>query len=861
MLGVLFCASSSDARASARVAVPLPVSAVEIAAAAGSDTTARSLLVVDLVRILYDASEGPDGAATRARDRVLPLLRKPPPDSPDTVPLPLPQSVWREFVFGRLVPDRELIAAILETRETALLYYGLSALDDETLEWLASDRATIAHLKRFPGTFAAFGRGLRIRDGRVIVPGGDAAGPFWQQAIGADPARPGPFVRALVEQHRGRTAFLYDTVAHLDPARQRFALTARPDALAGAFRAVAPEWDVEARPFARPQLDPSLLLLGIRMDASGRAAGSLRRDIWSRVFRDDSGIHLPFRDVEPWSPSADDASEVDAAWLAQRLQEATYIAARRRLETFFYAQRAVDGASAAPHVVAGALRAFAAMPALMLALERIGVRDAALLHATATYAWAMNRGSGDAIAAFQAAVAFIERGVHSRALAPAGARVLLESLVAIPVSGARDYESRLAAWMRADLFRAAPPPPVESTDPVEEGVLRLLAGARAGRPTPAIEWEGTSYRVDPAAAELARLRLVRERQGGSSLDAAIEGLLAGGGPSSAAAREFANTLRSVLYAAYLGDPEGPAVAAGNVALKHDLGSSGPAGKPANAWTLPVESRGGPQGWRVQGALLGLDHALRRLALRRLDPSRLPSGPSLPVLESRTVMLTAALANPHALADDDRDRVAAALARGRARIEALPGDGAALERILDEAGVSEWRREAARWTIANAPAETIAFSLVEIFWLGGGAGGVGDWGAATQSLSGCLCLEMPRPVAWETLSGRPAAGLMATLGADVNLRVAEALAARRLPAALLPSVLAFAVQDVLDDARPAYFDDWGAFCRAAAALPDDRMDDYIAALAAGGPLVPVAGTSPDSRSGGPERGRRALEDAR
>ena len=65
------------------------------------------------------------------------------------------------------------------------------------------------------------------------------------------------------------------------------------------------------------------------------------------------------------------------------------------------------------------------------------------------------------------------------------------------------------------------------------------------------------------------------------------------------------------------------------------------------------------------------------------------------------------------------------------------------------------------------------------------------------LSGCICLEMPRPRAWEELAGRPAVGLLASRGADVSLAVAETLAALQLPASLAQGVLAFAMQDVID----------------------------------------------------------------
>ena len=50
--------------------------------------------------------------------------------------------------------------------------------------------------------------------------------------------------------------------------------------------------------------------------------------------------------------------------------------------------------------------------------------------------------------------------------------------------------------------------------------------------------------------------------------------------------------------------------------------------------------------------------------------------------------------------------------------------------------------------------------------------------------------------------------------------------------------AFAMQDAMDAARPGYFDDWLSVAFAARDLSDDRFDDYVAALTAAGPLIPV-----------------------
>ncbi len=113
-----------------------------------------------------------------------------------------------------------------------------------------------------------------------------------------------------------------------------------------------------------------------------------------------------------------------------------------------------------------------------------------------------------------------------------------------------------------------------------------------------------------------------------------------------------------------------------------------------------------------------------------------------------------------------------------------------------------------------------------------------WGAAMLPITGCVCLGMPGPQPWEVLAGRPSQGLLATRGADVSILVADTLAALELPAQIAPGVIAFAMQEAIDQARPANFDDWSGFSRAASAITRDSLVDYIASQTAGGPLMPA-----------------------
>jgi hypothetical protein len=245
---------------------------------------------------------------------------------------------------------------------------------------------------------------------------------------------------------------------------------------------------------------------------------------------------------------------------------------------------------------------------------------------------------------------------------------------------------------------------------------------------------------------------------------------------------------------------------------------------------------------VRGSILGLETALGRLMLRRLDPTAMPGEPKLRSQDRQTVMLTAALLNPFALTDATRDAIAGAIARGRARATALSHDQSNLDDFSRAAGLSEWRRQALAWTIAQNPQDLVTqFSLLELFSIGSAgtdtSPALDAWGAAALPLTGCLCLEMPRPRAWEDFGGRGPA-VLGTRGVDVALQIAETLAALKLPASLAAAIGSFATQDVIEQAQLAYLDDWEEFGRAARDLPRARMFDYIAALTAGGPLVPV-----------------------
>lgn len=850
ILGMQLLLTQTAAGGPPRGSVSLPVAARAFADALGLGSPEPSTLLLRIVHLTYERTEA---EGRRSRESLERLLATPTP-SDDLVPLPLSPDLWRSTILQGATGGEDLVTAILKDRRAALLYVGLSALDDETLTWLQSQAPTLVHIRKFPEIFAAFGRSLRVRSGRIGVPGGDEAEPLWTSIVGADPGRPDAFVQRIISGD-GRLAFLFDTIAHLDRPHQRFALglhlgTAtreeRLRALLSTFTAAAPEWRIGERPFPKPPIDGAILLATLGVLPDGRGAPPIAQRLWDRVFRADQLNDVPFEPVSAADATAMTALlSVDAAWLADRVLRVPYAVGRRRLDTFLFAQRVFGNhPTSAVGPVATALRGYLSFRALMLSLERSGITDPDLFACAAEHAARLTAIESPAarkssVAEFQAAIALVERVRRSHVLSDSGASALVRSLCSTEVSSRNGYGLRFSSWM-GDVFLKALPP--RSTS--EETMLAAVAGVhQTGPPLPIVSWEDRRYRVDPASAELQRLQLVRQRQGVPTLDAALPG-----GPSAAegsrdatyADQPLADTLLSMVYAIYLGDPEGSAVTSGNVALRHDFGFAAlPSRGAGDAWRLPIEHFDGKAAWRIRGSVLGLETALSRLLLRRLDPSAMPGEPRIGSQDRQTMMLAVALMSPFALSDAARDDIATAIAIGRARVAALSQDRSQLDDVARDAGLSEWRHHSLAWAITEHRDTAPLFSLVDLFWLGtrsiSARRDIDEWGTAALPLTGCLCVTMPDRGQWEDLRGYGSA-VLATRGADISLRIAETLTALKLPASLAPALAGFVVQDVIDHAQLADPDDWDEFGRAVQAIPRERMIDYIAALTVAGPLI-------------------------
>jgi hypothetical protein len=523
------------------------------------------------------------------------------------------------------------------------------------------------------------------------------------------------------------------------------------------------------------------------------------------------------------------------------------------------------------------------------------------------------------LAQMQSALALLSRMTMTGTIATPDAERLVLSLFALPVEGDR-RSGAVAGWLRRDLLPLMPAPATDDpSEIVETQLMAGLAGPDPGRAARRLVWEGQQYRVDVPHGERRRLKAVRDKQEGYSVDLAMaldaaaralasEGLTADrvrqvaadisnipdvfarrlNAPAESRApgvdeprpssewlarfnEELARSMRSndlrraarlassihevadvvlgdallsLAYAADLGDPEGAAMLARNVALRHDFGFGRKDAEVRGRllWAVPRQDFLPGVPWHVSGSVLGLDIAMAALTLRRISPDLIADAPQLPSNERDAFAIGLTGMQTRLLTDDDRDAIVTAMNRGRSRIAALQSNAAALDEIADAIGMDGWRRRAIRW-MASDDRDAIPqmFALAEFVTLGGGVGptvNLDAWGTTALQSEACACLKVTSPRTWRLLSGRPQMAFVAAGIADLNLYIASMLAELQLPAPLAKAVLGSAVLDFIEGVAPTDSNDWWSVVRAARAVPRELIEDYVAAAAAvDGPLVP------------------------
>lgn len=384
----------------------------------------------------------------------------------------------------------------------------------------------------------------------------------------------------------------------------------------------------------------------------------------------------------------------------------------------------------------------------------------------------------------------------------------------------------------------------EALDRVAEAVGWRDPDARA-----TLVWDDTGVpgRYRDASTSLSRLERA-DRRADLHLAAALRLL---------ADDLLARGLLDLVYAVALGQADRASIAASDVATRHDFGLRPTGISAGDPWQLPVPTAGTTRGWRVTGALLGLDVKLADMLLVRISAKPPARKPTLNDGDRRVLTEAIALVQSAALTTSDRDDIVAAIRRGRQRLAGLktPGDAAAL---ADEIRLSPARRTLLPWSVVHEPGRVpSALSPTELMWVGLDrkpvAPSLSAWGAPGEPRLGCLCLQLLDRRAWETLAGRRNSGMLATGFPDLNLRLAELLADLQMPPQLLGAVLGAATLDFINTMTSRDPDDWRGLVDFVQSLRAERIEQYLALLTTDGPLVPV-GTAPQHSSSTPGAAR-------
>src|SRR5271156_5171473 len=133
-----------------------------------------------------------------------------------TVPALLAQRDWRGKGIAK---ELDLIDALLQDRAFARFYWAMSRIDRETQVALRQPQY-IEKLLPLGAYLDFYGAQIRIRSGRVIVPGGRAAEAGWKDLVGASPESPSEFVTQLLAKDGGWLAAYFDALCRVSKVQQ-----------------------------------------------------------------------------------------------------------------------------------------------------------------------------------------------------------------------------------------------------------------------------------------------------------------------------------------------------------------------------------------------------------------------------------------------------------------------------------------------------------------------------------------------------------------------------------------------------------------------------------------------------------------
>jgi hypothetical protein len=211
------------------------------------------------------------------------------------VPVLFGAADWKALATTNGQSNRNVAEILLNEADVARLYWGLSQIDPET-RLAMKNNIGLEKLRPVAPALDLYGSQICIREGAMVVPGGQKAEKSWQGLVGASPRAPAEFVPRLLTKDHGWLAAYYDAMARANRRQQeRFAEGQRYKHYYEAFRSPGASGDAAVRYAFRPAAGLMVLVTRMQWDAKGEpyVPGSLQA--WSAILRQN-----PYRLVREW---------------------------------------------------------------------------------------------------------------------------------------------------------------------------------------------------------------------------------------------------------------------------------------------------------------------------------------------------------------------------------------------------------------------------------------------------------------------------------------------------------------------------------------------------------------------------------
>lgn len=135
------------------------------------------------------------------------------------VPVLLEETEWVQLSAAQGLSFGTILDVLLNNPAVGRLYYALSNLDTATRRTLLNS-VGLGPLLPVAPALDFYGSQISIREGRVLVPGGQGAEAGWTKLVGVSPGNPGSFALKLLAKDNGWLAAYFDVLSRVNATQQ-----------------------------------------------------------------------------------------------------------------------------------------------------------------------------------------------------------------------------------------------------------------------------------------------------------------------------------------------------------------------------------------------------------------------------------------------------------------------------------------------------------------------------------------------------------------------------------------------------------------------------------------------------------------